>query len=185
MSFEIIDNFLKKEEFDKIKSTFFPKQEDQEKISWRHQKGIVRDPNLGPTTYDENDWMYSYSFMPPQTKEESKFVSLITPIFDNLNAEQIIDARANLIVPTKTNIHHEDHVDRKTFHKVALFYVTTNNGYTILKDTAKVECVKNRMLIFDGSIYHHSVSSTDDIRCVININYIPYSRFGNINYIYK
>ena len=55
---------------------------------------------------------------------------------------------------------------------VALFYVTTCNEFTILKDTPKVECVKNRMLLFDGSIEHHSVTSTNYPRCVINVNYL-------------
>jgi len=74
-------------------------------------------------------------------------------------------------VPTKEHIYHEFHTDRNVPHTVALFYVTDCNGFTILKDTAKVDCIQNRMLLFDGSIEHHSVSSTDKPRCVINVNY--------------
>ena len=74
-------------------------------------------------------------------------------------------------MPTKEHIYHEFHTDRKIPHKVALFYVTDCDGWTVLKNIAKVECVKNRILLFDGSIEHHSVTSTDDIRCVVNINY--------------
>ncbi len=74
-------------------------------------------------------------------------------------------------MPTKKHIYHEFHTDRKVPHKVALFYMTTNNGFTILKDIAKVECKQNRMLLFDGSIEHHSVTSTDEPCCVINLNF--------------
>ena len=93
MTYEIIDDFLEKEDFDFITSTFFPED------------------------------------------------------LNNLN---------NFKVP----------------HRVALFYVTTSNGFTVLKDTTQVQCIENRMLLFDGSIEHHSVTSTDNPRCLININYL-------------
>jgi hypothetical protein len=183
--YKIIDNFLNEDDFLNLKNTFFPKTKNSQKLPWNYQKGIVRDPESGPTGYEEHDWMYSHSFISTETNKKSEYLDLISPIFQKLNASQILDARANLLVPAETHIHHEDHVDRKTHHKVALFYVTTNNGHTVLKDIAEVKCIENRILIFDGSIYHHSVTSTDEVRCAININFIPYSRLGNINFIYK
>ena len=95
------------------------------------------------------------------------------PITDFENGKQyVFDIRANLLVPTQEHIQHEFHTDRKVPHKVALFYVTECNGFTILKDTTEVKCTENRMLIFDGSIEHCSVTSTDQPRSVININYV-------------
>jgi hypothetical protein len=185
MIYKIIDNFLSEEDFDKIKFTFFPENENSEKLPWNYNEGIVRDPELGPTGYEDYDWMYSHSFISSKTKKKSEFLHLILPIFEKLNINEIIDARANLLIPTESHIHHEDHIDRKIPHQVALLYITTNNGHTVLKDTAEVECMKNRMLIFDGSIYHHSVTSTDEVRCVININFIPYLKLGNLNFNYK
>ncbi len=185
MTYKIIDNFLNQEDFDRIKTTFFPENKKSQKLPWIHSPAIVRDRKLGPTGYEEYDWMYTHSFIFDKNVMESEFFHLILPIFDKLNASEILDARANLLVPIKTHIHHEDHIDRKTPHHVALFYITTNNGFTVLKDTAEVECVKNRMLIFDGLIYHHSVTSTDEVRCVININFIPYLKLGNLNFNYN
>lgn len=184
MNYKIIDNFLDNKNFFDIKKTFFPKNKTQNKLPWHYNQGIVRDPKLGPTGYEKHDWMYSHSFLSNNCKKESDYIHLIQPIFKKLNATLIIDARANLLIPTENHIHHEDHVDRNIFHKVALFYVTTNNGFTVLKDVANINCVQNRMVIFDGSIYHHSVTSTDDVRCVININFIPHFEFKNMNFIY-
>jgi hypothetical protein len=185
MTYEIIDDFLSEKDFNILKSTFFPENKNTEKLPWNYNKGIVRDPDLSPTGYEEHDWMYSHSFISSETKKKNEFLYLISPIFKKLSASKILDARANLLVPTEYHIHHENHIDRKTSHQVALFYVTTNNGFTVLKDNVEVECVKNRMLIFDGLIYHHSVTSTDEIRCVININFIPYLKLGNLNFNYK
>jgi hypothetical protein len=181
----IIDNFLEKNLFLKLKNIFFPKSINQEKLPWSYQNGIVRNPELGATNYKEYDWMYVHSFMNSQIKEESDFIYLIKPIFEKLNSAKIIDARANLLIPTKKQIYHENHVDRKIPHNVALFYVTTNNGFTLLNDNKKIECLENRILIFDGSIYHRSVSSTDRVRCVININYFPINKKNNLLFDYK
>jgi len=188
MNYNIIDNFLEEKDFEHISSIFFPKDENQEKLPWSYNPGIVRNPDIGPTGYEKHDWMYCHSFLSvnnTEVKEKSEFIHLMNPIFKKLNASQIIIARANLLVPTEIHIHHEYHVDRKISHQVALFYITTNNGYTVLKDIAEVKCVKNRMLIFDGSILHRSVTSTDEVRCVVNINFIPYLKFGNLNASYK
>jgi hypothetical protein len=91
---------------------------------------------------------------------------------DFLKIKKLFDVRANLLVPTQEHIYHESHTDRSIPHQVALFYLNDCNGFTVLKDTAEVQCVQNRMLLFDGYIEHYSVTSTDIPRCVININYL-------------
>lgn len=174
MTFEIIDNFLEKENFDLIKNTFFPKDiTNPNNFAWHYQKGIVRDPDLGPTGYEDHDWMYVHPlYSTDNGLKFDKYYSLVKPILNKLKIKRLFDIRANLLVPTKEHIYHEFHTDRKVPHQVALFYMTTCDGFTVLKDTTVVECLENRMLLFDGSIEHHSVTSIDYPRCVININYV-------------
>lgn len=175
MNYEILDNYLLQEDFDNIITTFFPQDlNDPKNFSWNYQKGIVRNPELGPTGYEEHDWMYIHSlYSSDNGLRFSKYYHLIKPIIKKLNVRKVFDIRANLLVPTPEHIYHEFHTDRNIPHKVALFYVTDCNGFTVLKDTAEVKCVPNRMLFFDGDIEHRSVSSTNNPRCVININYVP------------
>ena len=60
MTFEIIDDFLEKEDLDYIINTFFPKDPNNaNNFAWNFVKGIVRDPELGPTGYEKDDWMYN------------------------------------------------------------------------------------------------------------------------------
>ena len=175
MEFKIIDNFLLQKDFEYIINTFFPKDTNNSKnFAWNYQRGIVRDPDLGPTGYEEDDWMYTRSLVSyaDGILLYDKYYHIVKSIINKLNVQKLFDVRANLLVPTEKHIYHEFRTDRKIPHKVALFYVTECNGFTILKDTAKIDCLQNRMLLFDGSIEHHSVSSTDVPRCVININYI-------------
>jgi hypothetical protein len=170
---KIIDNFLSQEELFLIQSTFFPQDPNNpNNFAWNYQKGIVRDPELGLTGYEEHDWIYVRQlYSTDNGLRFDRFYPTVKSIIDKLKVKKLFDIRANLLVPTETHIYHEFHTDRKVPHQVALFYVTTCNGFTVLKNTAEVECVENRMLLFDGSIEHHSVTSTDHPRCVININY--------------
>lgn len=56
---KIIDNFLSQEELTSIQSTFFPQDlNNSNNFAWTYRKGIVRDPELGPTGYEEHDWIY-------------------------------------------------------------------------------------------------------------------------------
>jgi hypothetical protein len=58
--------------------------------------------------------------------------------------------------------------------KTAIFYLNTNDGYTIFeKDGEKIDSLENRMLIFDSSERHSGTNCTDQkYRAVINFNFI-------------
>jgi hypothetical protein len=174
MSFQILDNYLTKEDLKNIKNILFPQDlTSKDNFQWNYQKGIVRDPDLGPTGYEEYDWMYNRSLYSSEFRLKfDKYYHVVKPILNKLNPKKIFDIRANLLVPTPHHIYHEFHTDRSVPHRVALFYVTTNNGFTILRDQPKINCIENRMLLFNGNIEHHSVTSTDSPRCVLNINYL-------------
>ena len=54
----------------------------------------------------------------------------------------------------------------------SIFYVNTNDGYTLFEDGTKVESVANRMLSFPANMRHTGTTCTDQqIRIVINFNY--------------
>ena len=63
------------------------------------------------------------------------------------------------------------HKDQPYDCNVALYYINTTNGYTkIGKD--KVDCVQNRMVLFNSSVEHYATNCTNHKqRISININY--------------
>ena len=67
---------------------------------------------------------------------------------------------------------HRDYETNKT--QTAIFYVNSNNGYTIFKESKeKVESVENRLVVFPTNLEHCGVSCTDNNqRVVINFNFI-------------
>ena len=85
----------------------------------------------------------------------------------------MIRSKCNLYTKTEKLFEHKLHTDMPFPHKGFLFYVNTNNGFTILEDGTKVESIANRALFFDSSKSHKSTTCTDeDIRVNININYV-------------
>ena len=63
--------------------------------------------------------------------------------------------------------------------KTCVFYLNTNDGYTMFKDGTKVESVENRLVLFDSQTQHCGTSCTDKRkRVVLNINYVPVEMNG-------
>lgn len=53
-----------------------------------------------------------------------------------------------------------------------IYYVNSNDGYTLFEDGTKVESVANRFVKFPATMMHTGTSCTDDYRrIIINFNY--------------
>ena len=186
---EIIDNFLSKDEAEKIYSNImggiFP---------WFYSKGIAtRDDGLyqmihiiylprEPTNLLGKKYLSPYRIIKTPWNEDILVGEVIDPIIGKLPIKHLIRIKANLL--TKTNQprqspYHTDFenpvTEQSNFGKLktAIYYVNSNNGYTIFKNGAKVDSVANRMVTFDHDLEHASVTQTDtDSRVVINFNYL-------------
>ena len=95
----------------------------------------------------------------------------LSDLFDLLH--HLLHIRANCYTKTEKPFTHDWHVDREEPHKVALFSLNTNNGFTEFKDTGeKVQSKKNRILLFDGELHRSTTQTDTDLRINININYV-------------
>jgi hypothetical protein len=163
MTHQIIDNFLDEEVFEKIqytmtKSLIFP---------WYIQNFIVHENE----TIDESLFLghIIYSNNIPR----SSYFEMITPIVEKINPVTLVRVKCNLYPNIGKYIEHEPHIDAISPQKGAIFYINTNNGYTILEDGTKIESVANRMAFFDTSKLHKSTTCTNvKYRININFNYI-------------
>jgi len=79
------------------------------------------------------------------------------------------------IINQNKKIKHDLHIDLEDDflkYKTAIFYLTTTNGFTTIGDK-KVKDIKNRLVVFDGTIKHCANTQTDKTeRLLININFI-------------
>lgn len=99
-------------------------------------------------------------------------MDVINPLIEKIGPVAVNRVKANLYPNTNEDVQHGLHQDLDVPHKGALFYVNTNNGFTVLEDGTKIESIENRVLFFDPSKLHCSASCTDkQSRVTLIMNY--------------
>tara|TARA_R100001086_G_scaffold99445_3_gene49648 strand:- start:302 stop:790 length:489 start_codon:yes stop_codon:yes gene_type:complete len=161
MKYKIIDNALSQEEFKKIKDLvlgfYFP---------WFFAPYVAQ-----KTSKDGFHFNHVFFGVEPH-KVNSDFFNILQPVLNLLKPKAIIRIKANLYPPTENIESHDAHIDYSFPHKGAIFSVNTCDGYTVLKNSIKIDSKENRLLLFDPSIPHNSTTSTNEHgRININFNY--------------
>ena len=154
---------------------------------------------LSITDSEQSQWLqFEHSFY---AGHMASYAGVPMPSFDNVSPitwligdammEHIYPSRAflfraklNVIPRTGTKMHEGFHVDfeypdvrdpsirRCPPHAVGLLYMNTTNGPTVFEDGEEIDCVENRLVIFDGLRPHTSSSCTDQkMRIALNTNY--------------
>ena len=160
MNYNIIDNFLEKEDFLQIKYLL-----EHPEFNWFYRKYMAgeKDPPY-----------FSHGFFNKSEKISPSF-KIIQPLLNKLKYIALVQVRANLTLKTNQPFETAWHTDYTYMSgKTAIYYLTTCNGLTILdeKDKIKINSIQNRVVVFDNNISHKSVTHTDTKRRIIlNINY--------------
>ena len=106
----------------------------------------------------------------------SPYNYLLRNLYIRLGVNKLWRSKINLTLRTKDDFvfypFHTDFANHDTY-TTAIFYLNTNNGYTLFEDGTKVDSVANRMVMFNGNTKHTSASHTegDRFRFVLNINF--------------
>lgn len=175
MRHKIIDNLLPNETFLQLQKNMLGPH-----IPWAYNSTIVTPGSY--TVEDLHDFQFTHTFYKTHSPT-SDWINVISPILEFINPSALVRIKANLLPRTEKHIIHEYHYDHNQFDgKIALFYVNTNNGYTIFKDETKIDSVENRLLIFDGNVLHTGTTCTDQrVRCVINFMFYEWSKNSHEN----
>jgi hypothetical protein len=162
MKYEIIDNFLPKENFNIIKNLIFGPR-----FNWFYR------PDVNISGVDSPNMVFYFQHLFYNKVPYSEFFKII-----NENLLSFIDIKA--LIRVKTNLYPNQHIKKENgfhvdydfSHKGAILYLNTNNGRTMLSNDIKIDSIENRILFFDPSIPHDSENCTDQkVRVNININY--------------
>ena len=163
MGYEIFDDFLDEEAFDGVRHFLL----EDGLCPWYYNPFIVDNKQT------DDVFQFTHTFIRGKDQYFSPHVPMIDPLILKINQSSIYKIKANLGGRTPTNQEGGYHTDFDFKCKTAVFYVNTNNGYTMFKDGTKVDSVANRFVVFDSSAEHTGVSQTDTkVRCLINLNYI-------------
>ena len=191
---KIEDNYLKQKDFDVIQELFLGNN-----FNWffkyifydydtgfdtavdRSVLNVIDNPNTGPLAMD-NDKLDCFSFIHTfyeGIQPQSPFFDQLIPILELLRPESIKKIRANLITRLPNIVENPFHSDlielseeKQKQWMTSIFYVNTNDGYTVFEDGTKVESVANRMISFPANMKHTGTACTNiQTRILINFNY--------------
>ena len=111
------------------------------------------------------------------------FTNTINPLLNTINPRYWVRVKSNITSATSKNLISGWHNDLTRFEtkkpwmtsKTGIFYLNTNNGYTLMENGERIDSVENRFIVFDNKTFHSGVSQTDTkIRIVINFNFIEH-----------
>lgn len=163
--YQIHDNVLPQEQFQQLKTFILSNN-----FSWFYSPYKVASDK-----YDGANEMYDFQFTHnfySDYSPKSPFISLIEPIIQIINPKSIVRIKANLTTSTPKIINYGYHKDLDFRGETAIFYINSNDGYTIFEDGTRVESIENRLLRFDSQMIHTGTSCTNEkVRCVLNLNY--------------
>jgi len=172
--YEVIDDFLDKESFDKIKHEML---NNASPFPWFYKDRVVSD-NLDDK-FSVQFVHVLYEFNAPG----SPYYNLIVPLLEKIDPLAIIRIKANLTTATSEPVEygwHKDFAEGQSaydnYGRSAVFYINDTNGPTVLEidgERIEVESKANRFVSFDPSLLHTGISATDaKARVLINLNYI-------------
>jgi len=158
--FQIIDDFLPQEEFEIVSNIV-----NDESFYWQYI------PSVASNTANVDDFYFVHMIY--DNEPLSEHYNTISNIFkDRLDIKALKRIKANLYTRTETLVNHAIHRDYEYCHKGAIYYINSNDGFTVLEDGTKVESKANRVLLFDPCSIHNSTSCSDtQARLNINFNY--------------
>lgn len=189
---KIEDNFLKQEKFDELQTLMMVKD-----FPWYFRyryytdiQGLTLpntpkvDPRLRGKAKDEtlDQFQFTHTFYDSHAPQ-SPHMQQVNYFFEPLQIASAWRIRANLLTRLPSIVQNPFHTDmmflleeKQKEWTTSIFYVNTNNGFTVFEDGTKVESVANRMLTFPANMKHTGTTCTDQqTRIVINFNYYKVS----------
>ena len=171
---EIIDNFLPKDEFDKLEKTVMGYH-----FPWYYQDEIA----YGSENKKSWEFYHSHLLYRDDVPTYPNSLELVWPAIkqlgirrDKFQLRTLVRIKINCYPNQNEFIEHNWHEDFEPGtlpYKACLLSLNTCDGYTKFKTGEKIESVRNRAILFDPCISHHSTNTTNQTRRVnININYL-------------
>jgi len=167
MKYEIIKDLLPPTHFNNIYNFLI---ECHNPIPWWEYSNEV--------AYDGDDSTFFFlrKIYPFDNFFSKEYFKIIVPILYHSSIYYPHRIRCNCYIKQPNPIKTAPHIDMPGVqHKVFLYSVNSNNGYTILDpggENIKIPSVANQAIYFDGDIKHQAITQTDtNIRVNININF--------------
>lgn len=192
----IIDDYLPYPIFENIRNLVF-----SQKFPWFYLEDVTHESDLNSKNYSGfSNLVYDDQDNGPSEYFDLMLpIFLNLKLIDGINPEHLIRMRYGMYLKTDISERHHPHIDFLSDHNhiVALYYLNDNDGETYIFNEKydpeisseesyyqntdnltftlknKIKPKENRLLIFNGKLFHASSSPTNvERRVALNINFI-------------
>jgi hypothetical protein len=178
---KIIDNFLDKEVFKKLQDFLLgdicPWFYNDKKVYYGKNSYPIP-PIKGYETQDQHQFTHTF-LRDDHDMTWSTWTTHLAPLLDKISPRVWIRVKSNLSSINSKPLVGGWHCDMITDDiawtdtTTSIFYINTNNGYTIFENGQKVSSAENRLAIFPNTFKHTGISQTDTkTRVTLNLNYL-------------
>lgn len=151
--YQIIDNLLEKEDFESLCSTILDKN-----FLWSINNS------------QESDTLFLELLHYTNHQPLSEFYNEVVPIMRKVQMLGLVEVKSNLYFG---NTYTQSFKKEKQYDfsvGTAIYYINSNDGYTMLEDGSKIESKENRILLFENSNWYYETNCTDN-SCRVNITF--------------
>lgn len=186
MSIQVIDDFLDIEDSEIIKQSLFRTGNDGY-FPWELGEMVSLDNVSSLDKIHFFNFQLSHMFYTQHCPVSDKF-SICIPLINKIDPIFIRRIKANLRL--YNGLENPEEIEKNYLHNdvttnpdnpnnimTGIYYVNTNNGYTLFETGEKVVSIQNRFLKFPCTMRHVGITQTDSSsRIVININFVEKQR---------
>jgi hypothetical protein len=153
LNYQVIDNFLSLDDFETLKSIILDKD-----FLW--QVNVDNDKN---TLFLE---LLHYINNQPT----SEFYNELVPIMKKIDVLGLVQIKSNLYIGNNYIQSFKKEKEYDFSLGTAIYYLNSNDGYTLLEDGTKIESRENRIVIFESTSYYYETNCSDNT-CRVNITF--------------
>lgn len=151
LNYQVIDNFLDIEDFEKIKN-------------------IILDKNFLWQVNADDTTVFLELFHYINNQPTSEFYNELVPIMKKIDVLGLVQIKSNLYIG---NSYIQSFKKEKEYNfslGTAIYYLNSNDGYTLLENGEKIESKENRIVLFESSSYYYETNCRDNT-CRVNITF--------------
>ena len=169
MKIDIIDDFLSEYHADHYVKIFDGTKVGTGIFPWFFCNNLNDNGSAG-------HYYFNHSLIMNYEVESYEWLPIFEPLVNRIGIsfDNVWRLKVNLYPWTQRRFHHHSHTDYPSVYglKTALYYVNDCNRDTVFDGKKKIRSKKNRVILFDGSNYHHSTTPLDsNYGCSINVDY--------------
>ena len=168
----VIDDFLPY-----IESEILSRALTNPQVTWVGSNAVYDDDPISPKCDPKYNFQLCHVFLESKSQMmiNKNTFHLLDALVKKINATEWVRIKLNLNPCNSQIIEHGFHIDHTSPRDdswTAIYYVNSNNGYTLFKDGTKVESIRNRFVVFPSKLQHSGTTCTDVYaRLVLNLNF--------------